>query len=120
MSGNEASVFVHTVSSKPHSSVQVHFSHAGTVYLFTEEAIQIMSVTCLLSCSSSLFMSSIVMSLLVQPLKLFQLEHSDGISSAHELILQVSEEHDCVAGTTHTSGEVLGTFKGLYSKVCTQ
>jgi hypothetical protein len=29
------------------------------------------------------------MSLLVEPLKLFRLEHSDGISSAHELILQV-------------------------------
>lgn len=29
------------------------------------------------------------MSLLIEPLKLFQLEHSDGISSSHELILQV-------------------------------
>lgn len=48
-----------------------------------------MSVTCLLSCSSSLFMSSIIASLLVEPLKLFHLEHSDGISNSHELILQV-------------------------------
>ena len=48
-----------------------------------------MSVTCLLSCSSSLFMSSIILSLLIEPLKLFRLEHSDGFSSAHELILQV-------------------------------
>ncbi len=48
-----------------------------------------MSVTCLLSCSSSLFMSSIIMSLLIQPLKLFALEHSDGIANPHELILQV-------------------------------
>jgi len=29
------------------------------------------------------------MSLLIEPLKLFQLEHSDGISSSHELVLQV-------------------------------
>ena len=29
------------------------------------------------------------MSLLIEPLKIFRLEHSDGISSAHELILQV-------------------------------
>ena len=48
-----------------------------------------MSVTCLLSCSSSLFMSSIILSLLIQALKLFQLEHSDGISNAYELTLQV-------------------------------
>ena len=48
-----------------------------------------MSVTCLLSCSSSLFMSSIVVSLLVEPLKLFKLEHSDGIACPHELIIQV-------------------------------
>ena len=48
-----------------------------------------MSATCLLCCSSSLFMSSIIMSLLIEPLKLFQLEHSDGISQAHELVLQV-------------------------------
>lgn len=48
-----------------------------------------MSVTCILSCSSSLFMSSIVLSLLVEPLKLFALEHSDGISASYELILQV-------------------------------
>ena len=48
-----------------------------------------MSVTCLLSCSSSLFMSSIIMSLLIEPLKLFRLEHSDGISNAHELVVQV-------------------------------
>ncbi len=46
-------------------------------------------MTCLLSCSSSLFMSSIISSLLVEPLKLFYLEHSDGISKSHELILQV-------------------------------
>lgn len=50
---------------------------------------QVLSVTCLLSCSSSLFMSSIIASLLVEPLKLFHLEHSDGISKSHELILQV-------------------------------
>ena len=61
----------------------------GTTYLYTETPVQVMSVTCLLSCSSSLFMSSIIMSLLIEPLKLFRLEHSDGISSAHELILQV-------------------------------
>jgi len=48
-----------------------------------------MSVTCLLSCSSSLFMSSIILSLLLEPLKLFQLEHSDGISNAYEFTLQV-------------------------------
>ena len=48
-----------------------------------------MSVTCLLSCSSSLFMSSIIMSLLIEPLKLFRLEHSDGVALSHELILQV-------------------------------
>ena len=34
-------------------------------------------------------MSSIIASLLVEPLKLFYLEHSDGISKSHELILQV-------------------------------
>lgn len=34
-------------------------------------------------------MSSITASLLVEPLKLFYLEHSDGISKSHELILQV-------------------------------
>ena len=34
-------------------------------------------------------MSSIIMSLLIEPLKLFALEHSDGISNPHELILQV-------------------------------
>lgn len=61
----------------------------GTTYLFTNNPVQIMSVTCLLSCSSSLFMSSIIASLLVEPLKLFHLEHSDGISKSHELILQV-------------------------------
>lgn len=61
----------------------------GTTYLYTNTPVQVMSVTCLLSCSSSLFMSSIIMSLLVEPLKLFRLEHSDGISSAHELVLQV-------------------------------
>ena len=55
----------------------------------TSDLVQIMSVTCLLSCSSSLFMSSIIASLLVEPLKLFYLEHSDGISSSYELILQV-------------------------------
>ena len=63
--------------------------YIGTTYLFTEYPLQIMSVTCLLSCSSSLFMSSIIASLLVDPLKLFYLEHSDGISKSHELILQV-------------------------------
>ena len=62
---------------------------SGTTYLFTENPAQVLSVTCLLSCSSSLFMSSIVTSLLVEPLKLFYLEHSDGISRSHELILQV-------------------------------
>ena len=46
-------------------------------------------MTCITSCSSSLFMSSIISSLLVEPLKLFNLEHSDGISKSHELILQV-------------------------------
>lgn len=61
----------------------------GTTYLYTKTPVQVMSVTCLLSCSSSLFMSSIILSLLIEPLKLFRLEHSDGISSAHELILQV-------------------------------
>lgn len=65
------------------------FPLSGTTYLFTDNAVQIMSVTCLLSCSSSLFMSSIVSSLLVEPLKLFHLEHSDGIACTHELILQV-------------------------------
>ncbi len=34
-------------------------------------------------------MSSIINSLLLEPLKLFYLEHSDGISRSHELILQV-------------------------------
>lgn len=34
-------------------------------------------------------MSSIISSLLVEPLKLFYLEHSDGISRSHELIIQV-------------------------------
>ena len=29
------------------------------------------------------------MSLLIEPLKLFQLEHSDGVSRSYELILQV-------------------------------
>lgn len=61
----------------------------GTTYWFTDDPVQVMSVTCLLSCSSSLFMSSIIASLLVEPLKLFYLEHSDGISKSHELILQV-------------------------------
>lgn len=64
-------------------------NNSGTTYLFTDQAVQIMSVTCLLSCSSSLFMSSIIMSLLIEPLKLFSLEHSDGIANPHELILQV-------------------------------
>lgn len=62
---------------------------AGSTYLFTREPIQILSATCLLSCSSSLFMSSIIGSLLVEPLKLFYLEHSDGMAKSHELILQV-------------------------------
>lgn len=48
-----------------------------------------MSVTCLTSCSSSLFMSSIVMWLLIKPLEIFRLEHSDGIARVHEVILQV-------------------------------
>lgn len=61
----------------------------GTTYLNTNDALQFMSVTCLLSCSSSLFMSSIIMSLLIEPLKLFSLEHSDGIAHPYELILQV-------------------------------
>ena len=34
-------------------------------------------------------MSSIVLSLLAEPLKLFKLEHSDGIANAHELVMQV-------------------------------
>lgn len=48
-----------------------------------------MSVTCLTSCSSSLFMSSIVMWLLIKPLEIFRLEHADGIAKAHEVVLQV-------------------------------
>jgi len=51
--------------------------------------IQIMSVTCLTSCSSSLFMSSIVMGLLIKPLEIFQLEYADGIAYPHEVVLQV-------------------------------
>ena len=70
-------------------SLSLSLSPLGTTYLNPNNAVQVMSVTCLLSCSSSLFMSSIVLSLLVEPLKLFKLEHSDGISSSYELILQV-------------------------------
>lgn len=70
-------------------SITVPSQISGTTYLYTNTPVQVMSVTCLLSCSSSLFMSSIIMSLLIEPLKLFRLEHSDGISSAHELVLQV-------------------------------
>jgi len=51
--------------------------------------VQIMSVTCLTSCSSSLFMSSIVMGLLIKPLEIFQLEYADGITYPHEIVLQV-------------------------------
>ena len=61
----------------------------GSVYFETSNPVQIMSVTCLTSCSSSLFMSSIIMWLLIKPLEIFRLEHADGIAKAHEVVLQV-------------------------------
>ena len=80
----------HTIHPLNHTHTHTHtHTQTGSTYYKTQNPVQVMSVTCLLTCSSSLFMSSIVLSLLVEPLKLFHLEHSDRFSSSHEVILQV-------------------------------
>lgn len=48
-----------------------------------------MSVYCIISCSSAIFISSIVMGLLVQPLQIFATEHLDGVSKSTDMVLHV-------------------------------
>ena len=49
----------------------------------------VMSVYCIISCSSAIFLSSIVMGLLLQPLQVFSVEHQDGVSKAIDIVLHV-------------------------------
>lgn len=49
----------------------------------------VMSVYCIISSSSAIFISSIVMSLLVQPLHIFAVEHQDGVSKSIDIVLHV-------------------------------
>jgi hypothetical protein len=61
----------------------------GSTYWQCQDSLMVMSVYCIISCSTAIFLGSIVMDLLLQPLQVFAVEHQDGVSKAIDIVLHV-------------------------------